>query len=392
MRPSLRFLVLVVAGWAGVRSVATGRVPGASLFEPPSSEAKAAAAPLATQFPPIEPLPGADAPPPAVTPFAAPIGSAAELQPAMAPVYYYGVGSVRVPLGTAGMMAAREPIYIGVQSVRVPLAPARSARPAALTELMPTPARAIEPGYPDDEFPLAHLATFGWMQRSSEVVTPGQSVPALPGNKVDRLQLAMWAYLRSPQVVSAPRPSLATGGMLGGSQAGARLFYNFNRQIAAVLRFSSDVGRRGGEAALGIRVQPLQSVPVWITAERRQAIGKYGDGRSAFAAFAEGGVYDRRVGGGFMLDAYAQGGVVGLKRRDLFADAGLTVTRPVYKRFSAGLGVWGGAQPGVYRVDVGPRVTMRVRNNIRVHFDYRQRVAGNALPGSGPAVTLAGDF
>jgi hypothetical protein len=54
--------------------------------------------------------------------------------------------------------------------------------------------------------------------------------------------------------------------------------------------------------------------------------------------------------------------------------------------------VWGGAQPGVYRVDAGPRVTMKVRNNIRVHFDWRQRLAGNAQPGSGPAVTLASDF
>jgi hypothetical protein len=35
---------------------------------------------------------------------------------------------------------------------------------------------------------------------------------------------------------------------------------------------------------------------------------------------------------------------------------------------------------------------MRVRNNVRVHADWRQRLAGNAAPGSGPALTLAGDF
>jgi len=49
-------------------------------------------------------------------------------------------------------------------------------------------------------------------------------------------------------------------------------------------------------------------------------------------------------------------------------------------------------QPGLYRVDAGPRVTMRVRPNVRVHFDWRQRLAGTAQPGSGPVVTLAGDF
>jgi hypothetical protein len=54
--------------------------------------------------------------------------------------------------------------------------------------------------------------------------------------------------------------------------------------------------------------------------------------------------------------------------------------------------VWGAGQGGVYRVDAGPRVSMKVRNNVRVHFDWRQKLAGNAQPGSGPAVTLAGDF
>jgi hypothetical protein len=389
VKPSLRFLVLVVAGWVGIRSFATGHPPGASVFEAAPSEAKAAPAVVATQFPPIEPL--ADEARSDFAQAAAPATVEPQLRPAAVPIYYYGVQSVHVPLGPA--RSGGEPIYVAVQSVRVPLSAARPARPSVLTAILPEPQRAIDPGYPDiDDFPLSRLAALSWPQQSSEVVTPGQSVPALPNHKIDRLQLSMWAYLRSPQLASAPRPSLATGGMLGGSQAGARLFYNVNRQIAAVLRFSSDVSRRGGETALGVRVQPLQSIPVWITAERRQAIGKYGDGRSAFAAFAEGGVYDRPLWGGFTLDAYAQGGVVGLKRRDLFADGGLTVTRPVYKKFSAGFGVWGGAQPGIYRVDVGPRVTMRVRNNVRVHFDYRQRVAGNALPGSGPAVTLAGDF
>jgi hypothetical protein len=141
----------------------------------------------------------------------------------------------------------------------------------------------------------------------------------------------------------------------------------------------------------GVRVQPLASVPVWITAERRQRVGQFG-GRNAFAVFAEGGLYQRPLPWQFSLDAYFQGGIVGLKSRDYFVDGALAVTRPVYKNFSAGFGVWGGAQPGLYRVDVGPRVSMKVRNNVRVHFDWRQRLAGNALPGSGPAITLGADF
>ena len=70
----------------------------------------------------------------------------------------------------------------------------------------------------------------------------------------------------------------------------------------------------------------------------------------------------------------------------------LTVTRPVYRNFSFGLGVWGGAQPGLSRLDAGPRVTMQMRKNVKVHADWRQKLAGNARPGSGPALTLSGDF
>jgi hypothetical protein len=139
-------------------------------------------------------------------------------------------------------------------------------------------------------------------------------------------------------------------------------------------------------------LRPLRSIPVWITAERRQALGRFGGGRNAFAVFAEGGLHGEPMPLGFTLDGYVQGGLVGFNSRDLFVDGGIAFTRPIYKQFSGGFGIWGGAQPGLYRIDAGPRLTMRVRGNVRVHFDWRQRIAGNAQPGSGPAVTLAGDF
>ena len=221
---------------------------------------------------------------------------------------------------------------------------------------------------------------------------PAAPVPPIDPHRFDRLQLSSWALLRSQQTGVAGSRSLASGGQLGASQAGARLIYNIDRRLALTARASSEVGRRGGEAAAGIRVQPLVSVPVWVTAERRQAIGKYGGGRSAFAFFLEGGLYQRPLPLDFSLDGYIQGGIVGLKSRDLFVDGGFAVSRPVYRQFSAGFGLWGGAQPGLYRIDAGPRITMRVRQNLKVHLDYRQKLAGNARPGSGPVLTLAGDF
>jgi hypothetical protein len=246
-----------------------------------------------------------------------------------------------------------------------------------------------------EQGPLSLLADASLPQRSSVVTRrqslPAQAVPPLkPG--LDRLQLSSWALLRSQQTGVAGSQSLATGGQLGASQAGARLVYNFNRQLALTARASSEVGRRGGEVAAGVRVHPLVNIPLWLTAERRQAIGRYGGGRSAFALFLEGGIYEQPLPWRFSLNGYLQGGVVGLKSRDLFVDGGFAVTRPVYRQFSAGFGIWGGAQPGLYRVDAGPRLTMQVRRNVKVHLDWRQRVAGNARPGSGPALTLAGDF
>jgi hypothetical protein len=221
---------------------------------------------------------------------------------------------------------------------------------------------------------------------------PASPVPPIDPRRLDRLQLTSWAYLRSQQTGIAGSRSLATGGQIGASQAGARLIYNFNRQLALAARFSSEVGRRGGEAAAGVRVQPLANIPVWVTAERRQALGRYGGGRNAFALFLEGGVYERPLPWRFSLDSYLQGGVVGMRSRDWFVDGGLWATRPVYRNFSAGFGVWGAGQPGLYRVDAGPRLTMRVRRNVKAHLDWRQRLAGNARPGSGAALTLAADF
>ena len=368
MRPSLRFLALIVIGWAGVRMATVGELPGADLFRIDRSEAKPSPPPIVpTEFPPIDPvqpeLPLVAAAAPALQ--AAPQVQYAPIRPVAVPIYY-----------------------------KIASAPASLPAPRRLNGVLPEP-EAVPAFYSPipalDEWPLSRIAASSMPQRRSTVLIAAQSVPARL-NKLDRLQLTAWALLRGRQGQALGPSSLANGGQLGGSQAGARLTYNVTRQVAASLRSSSDIGRRGGEVAAGMRIQPVLGIPVWVTAERRQRIGRYGSGRNAFALFLEGGVYQRPMPWHFSLDAYFQGGVVGMHRRDRFVDGGLTLTRPVYRNFSGGFGVWGGAQPGIYRVDAGPRVTMNVRNNIKVHVDWRQRLAGNAQPGSGPAITLAGDF
>ena len=365
MRPSLRFLALAIVGWAGLRAATLGALPGAELFRIAPSEAKSPAPILATEFPPIPPV--------------EPVEPAVAFGP-MLPAYIQDAPPVISP-------------SVRLSNLPTPAPQSTSAGSAKLTNLLPQPRPNFYASIPPlDEWPLTRIAAASMPARQSSVLVPGQSTPvALRQNAIDRVQLTAWALLRSPNGLVGPN-ALASGGTLGGSQAGARLSYNVTRQIAATLRSSSPVGRRGGEVAAGVRVQPLASVPVWLTAERRQRLGRYGGGRNAFALFAEGGVYGRPLHWQLSLDAYVQGGIVGFRSRDRFIDGGLTVTRPVHRNLSAGLGIWGGAQPHLYRLDAGPRVTVGVRNNVRVHLDWRQRVAGNAQPGSGPAVTLAGNF
>jgi hypothetical protein len=360
MSPSLRFLALAVIGWVGVRAAMLGAIPGGELFE--VGQARPAATPpvVATEFPPIEPLqPAPAAPPPWLT-----AGAPGPL------VQYYPV-------------PAPYPVY---REARAPQSSAPLVRPIAPAFYASVPVL--------DEWPLSRLAAAASSPLGAAPPV-AQSFPQaaerIDPAKFDRVQLTTWALLRGRGLTGSAN-TLASGSSLGGSQAGARLAYRFTPQVAAVLRTSNTVGQRGGEVALGARVQPVRGIPIWVTAERRQRLGRYGGGRNAFALFFEGGLWDRPLPANFRLDAYLQGGVVGFKSRDAFIDGAVTATRPVYRNFSAGLGIWGGAQPGVYRVDAGPRVTMKVRDNVRVHFDYRQRLAGNAEPGSGPAVTLAGDF
>jgi hypothetical protein len=351
---------VVVAGWAAVRAITLGTVPGFTVGyakEPPYRPLPPI---VATQFPP---LPAVDQ-----QPFAPP-----------APPYAYPA----VPYVYAASAPAPYPPYAYANAAypaQVPIPP----RPA--WQLPRSNAALLDfAAQPLGDWQLSSLATFP--ERQSRPVAQPVIQPAAE-KRIDRLQLSSWALLRG-----APAPgALATGGTLGGSQAGARLTYAFNPVVAASLRTTSPIGgSRGAEIAGGVRVTPFRSIPVAFTAERRQSISRDG-GRSAFALFAEGGLYKQPMPMDFSLDAYVQAGVVGFSRRDLFVDGAFAFTRPVWGRVSAGFGMWGGAQPGLYRVDVGPRVSVRVRDNVYAHVDWRQRVAGAAAPASGPALTLAADF
>lgn len=243
-----------------------------------------------------------------------------------------------------------------------------------------------------DSLAPEHIATIGALP------VPLSASPILPGTgpRPDRWTLSGWAFVRP---MAGPVP--LGQGLLGGSQAGLRAARRIDRagrlEIYARAVSSGRLGD-GAEGALGLSVQPLRVVPMRISVERRQAV--IGSGaRSAMAAFASGGVSDMALPAGARLDGYAAAGVVGLRQRDLFAEGTLVARRRVVAvgpvEFDAGIGAWGAIQPDLERIDIGPSLSARWRLGSvspRLSVDWRQRVAGDAAPTSGVAVTLAADF
>jgi hypothetical protein len=228
--------------------------------------------------------------------------------------------------------------------------------------------------------------------QTETAVTRQAIAPGLPlTTPHNRFSGSAWSLLRNES-----GPSLASGGQLGGSQVGFRMFYTpGSKALALTARISAPLSQpTGREVAIGVA---LRGHNIGIIAEQRLALDK--GGRNAPAVFAYGGAYNVKLSGGLKLDGYAQAGIVGIKSVAAFVDGAVRVERTVLKAGKAslaiGAGLWGGAQPGVSRIDVGPQIAMRLavaETNLRVSADWRQRIAGDAAPSSGPSVTVGFDF
>lgn len=269
-----------------------------------------------------------------------------------------------------------------------------------------------QPVAPLDQWPA--IGTVGPASVASLQRTPrwgkntGDSEP-IAAARPDRWSVDAWTLLRPPREgvikLNDPNgglnPGLASAGSLGGSQAGMRITWRPLQSVGVHVRASTALmpqGRggqalAGGEGAVGVSWQPFRQIPIRLLGERRQRLGPaLGGGRNAFAVLAEGGLYGARLPYGIELDGYGQAGIVGMRRRDLFADGALAATYPFLPRLAIGAGVWGGTQPGLYRVDAGPRLSYQLSPRLRLHLDYRFQMTGNAEPRSGPALTIAGGF
>ncbi|MCA0910708.1 hypothetical protein [Qipengyuania gaetbuli] len=210
-----------------------------------------------------------------------------------------------------------------------------------------------------------------------------------------------WLMLRggsAGEVGTGPAPPA-----YGDSQAGALLAYSLapgsRRDPAVYLRASAALREPGQrEAALGLRVQPLGDKRLAIHAEVRAAHAGSGT-QVRPAAFATYGYENRDLPHGLGARAYAQAGYVGGDFATGFADGQLVVDREVAKfdlaRLRVGPGAWGGIQKGAGRIDVGPSASLEMAVGdvpARIGLDYRIRIAGDAEPGDGPALTLSTGF
>lgn len=250
----------------------------------------------------------------------------------------------------------------------------------------------------DDEAPAVAIAAMlrARAGRGEDIALQPRAGPdALPSPSPSisrKLSGSVWALSRS----AGGGAGLANGGQLGGSQAGLRVFYTPGpRALAVTGRISAPLGSsRGREASVGIA---LRGKNVGVIVEQRFALDKGGTDAPSLTVY--GGVSEVPIVAGLRLDGYAQAGVVGLKRPAGFIDGAVRLERTILEdgasRLSGGVALSGGAQPGLSRLDVGPQLVARLPvagTAVRVTAEWRQRIAGNAAPGSGPAVTVGFDF
>ncbi len=228
-------------------------------------------------------------------------------------------------------------------------------------------------------------------------LAPARRATPVPGAR--RWSADGWLLLREGDLRS-PVPGQPS---YGRSQAGAVLRYRLapspRHAPEAYARASAALrSPRDAEIAAGLSARPLAGVPLRVAGELRLA-DRPGGVEIRPAAYAVTEIAPIDLPFATRAEFYAQGGYVGGDFATAFVDGQARVTRDVARvgraSFAAGAGAWGGAQKGAARLDVGPTasVTFAIGSVFaRVTADYRVRVAGDAEPESGPALTLSAGF
>ncbi|MEL6875634.1 MAG: hypothetical protein AAGM33_09160 [Pseudomonadota bacterium] len=232
-----------------------------------------------------------------------------------------------------------------------------------------------------------------------------QSVPEANGRS-DSWSGYAWILARQGSAGFSPtapvRPGGLSGAQYGASQAGLQIAYRIsgdhNRQIAATARASTALETGGDEElALGGRIKPIAWLPLAVHAEQRFDL-KSADPRGT-AIFLAGGTGPHPLPAGFAVESWGQGGYIFGARETWFYDGSVSLRREIARAESGALTVgtslWAGGQKDATRIDAGPRASFLApigEGHARLDLDWRQRVAGNARPGSGLTLTISTGF
>lgn len=196
---------------------------------------------------------------------------------------------------------------------------------------------------------------------------------------------------------------------LTAAQSGAQVAYKLNplspQPFAAQARIvtANDgvaLNDVGAQAAVALTWQPIPAAQVAV--ERLVRAGP--KSRNAWTVRVAGGGESLRPPGRRAWNAwsaYAETGIIGTKRQDLYAASALRVGRAIGLNekvaLTLGAGVWGSVQHynvTAHWIEVGPSAQFRVESKppVNVALDYRVRINGNADPGTGPALTVSTGF
>jgi hypothetical protein len=198
---------------------------------------------------------------------------------------------------------------------------------------------------------------------------------------------------------AGPAALLAVSPVLGAGQSGGSVAWITDpfapRPLALTARAAvahDGWGIDGDSAQLGVGLRWRPFTGTTLAVERMVAGGPAA--RDAWTARAAWG-----AGDGQRWSLYSETGVVGARRRDLYAAvqgyAGRVVAGEGRRTLSLGGGTWASVQAAdttVSRVDIGPSLRLRLpagEAGLELSGDYRFRVAGDAAPKDGVAVTLS---
>jgi hypothetical protein len=296
---------------------------------------------------------------------------------------------------SAGFSRSQRPAFASVGRAIVPDSLSRAQRSRLI--LAPSP-----PTLSMNKASKASGLAVGGLQRNE--VAPYQPLAAaLPTRtQPSRWSGDGWMLLRrgnGGEAASGLRPASYGAGQAGGILR-YRLAPGSDRRPFAYLRATTTLrGPSEQQAALGLGLRPLAHIPVSAAAEVRAVEGA-GGLKTQPAAFLFTELAPIVLPAQLQAELYAQAGYVGGAFATAFADGQLRIDRPLAEVGRAparlGGGAWGGAQKGAARLDVGPSATIWLplspSSGARLALDWRLRVAGDAEPRSGPALTLSSGF